>query len=60
MGTIFYLGIVFFFIALIAWLVGARGLAGMSANMGMTLMWIFLVIAIILVIVGIFNGRATV
>lgn len=60
MGTIFYLGIVFFVIALVAWAVGAKGVAGMSANMGMTLLWVFLVIAIILIIVGVFTRSGTV
>ena len=54
------LAVTFFIIALVAWVLGARGLAGMSANMGMTLLWVFLVIAIILIVLGIFRGSASV
>ena len=57
MGTILWIGIVFFIIALVAWLLGARGVAGMSAGMGRTFLGIFLVIAIILIIVGAFTGH---
>lgn len=57
MGTILWIGIVFFIIALVAWLLGARGVAGMSAGMGRTMLGIFLVIAIILIIVGAFTGH---
>lgn len=59
MGTILWIGIVFFIIALVAWLLGARGVAGMSAGMGRTMLGIFLVIAIILIIVGAFTGHPT-
>ena len=57
MSAILWIGIVFFIIALVAWLLGARGLAGMSAGMGRTMLGIFLVIAIILIIVGAFAGH---
>ena len=59
MSAILWIGIVFFIIALVAWLLGARGLAGMSAGMGRTMLGIFLVIAIILIIVGAFAGHPT-
>ncbi|HEX4123634.1 MAG TPA: DUF1328 family protein [Tepidisphaeraceae bacterium] len=57
MSPILWIGIVFFIIALLAWAVGARGLAGMSANMGFTLLWVFLILAIILIVVGAFTGH---
>ena len=47
MGTLLYVGIVFFVIALIAYVLGARNLAGVSAGMGRTLLMVFLVLAII-------------
>ena len=47
--------IVFFIIAIIAYVLGARGVAGMSAGIGRTLLFVFLVLAIIFVIVGFAN-----
>jgi uncharacterized membrane protein YtjA (UPF0391 family) len=52
MDTLFMLAIVFFIIALVAYVLGARGMAGMSAGIGRTLLFVFLVLAVILVIVG--------
>jgi uncharacterized membrane protein YtjA (UPF0391 family) len=52
METLFMLAIVFFIIALVAYVLGARGMAGMSAGIGRTLLFVFLVLAVILVIVG--------
>lgn len=43
----------FFVIALIASMLGFGGVAGMSANIG----WIFAVIAVILLLVGVVAGR---
>lgn len=56
METLLVLGIVFFVIALIAYVMGARGVAGMSAGIGRTLLFVFLVLAVILVIVGLVQG----
>ena len=50
MGTLLWLGIVFFIIALLAYVLGARGVAGMSAGLGRTLLFVFLVLAVIMVI----------
>jgi uncharacterized membrane protein YtjA (UPF0391 family) len=44
------LAIVFFIIAIIAYVLGARGVAGMSAGVGRTLLFVFLVLAIIVFI----------
>jgi uncharacterized membrane protein YtjA (UPF0391 family) len=49
------LAIVFFIIAILAYVLGARGLAGMSAGIGRTLLFVFLVLAVIFVIVGLVN-----
>jgi uncharacterized membrane protein YtjA (UPF0391 family) len=57
MHALLVVGIVFFVIALLAWAMGARGLAGMSANMGFTLLWVFLILAIVLIVVGAFAGH---
>lgn len=55
MGTLLWFGIVFFIIALVAYVLGARGVAGMSAGIGRTLLFVFLVLAVIFVIAGMFR-----
>ena len=55
MGTLLWLGIVFLIIAILAYALGARGVAGMSAGVGRTLLFVFLVLAVIFAIVGIMN-----
>ena len=52
MSGLLSLAIVFFVIALIAYVLGARGMAGMSAGIGRTLLFVFLVLAIIFLIAG--------
>jgi len=52
LGGLVWLAIVFFIIALIAYVLGAQGIAGMSAGIGRTLLFVFLVLAIIFLIVG--------
>jgi uncharacterized membrane protein YtjA (UPF0391 family) len=49
------LAITFFIIALIAYVLGARGLAGMSAGIGRTLLFVFLVLAVIVAIFAFIN-----
>jgi uncharacterized membrane protein YtjA (UPF0391 family) len=56
LGGLVWLAIVFFIIALIAYVLGARGVAGMSAGIGRTLLFVFLVLAIIFLIVGLVSG----
>lgn len=51
-GTLLWLAIIFFIIAIVAYVVGAQGVAGMSAGIGRTLLFVFLVLAIIFLIVG--------
>jgi uncharacterized membrane protein YtjA (UPF0391 family) len=51
MGTMLWLAIVFLIIALVAYALGARGVAGMSAGIGRTLLFVFLVLAVIFAIV---------
>jgi uncharacterized membrane protein YtjA (UPF0391 family) len=50
--------LVFFVIAIIAYLLGARGVGGMSASIGRTLLFVFLVLAIIFAIIGFVNNHA--
>jgi uncharacterized membrane protein YtjA (UPF0391 family) len=50
LGGLLWLAIVFFVLAIIAYLFGARGVAGMSAGVGRTLMFVFLVLFIVLLI----------
>ncbi|MBC8107402.1 MAG: DUF1328 domain-containing protein [Anaerolineae bacterium] len=54
-GGLISLAVVFFIIAILAYVLGARGVAGMSAGIGRTLLFVFLVLAIIFVIVGFVN-----
>ena len=48
--------IVFFVIAIIAYVLGARGVAGMSAGVGRTLLFVFIVLAVIVAIVSLMRG----
>ncbi len=54
-GGLVWLAIVFFIIAIIAYVLGAQGVAGMSAGVGRTLLFVFLVLAILFVIIGMIN-----
>jgi uncharacterized membrane protein YtjA (UPF0391 family) len=56
MHTLLWLGIVFLIIAILAYALGARGVAGMSAGVGRTLLFVFLVLAVIFAIVGIMQN----
>jgi uncharacterized membrane protein YtjA (UPF0391 family) len=51
-GNLLWVAIVFFILAIIAYIFGATGVAGMSAAIGRTLLFVFLVLAILFVIVG--------
>lgn len=51
MDLLLTMGIVFFVIALVAYLLGARGMAGMSAGLGKTLLMVFLVLAVIMIVI---------
>ena len=51
-GGLIGIAIIFFIIALVAYVLGARGVAGMSAGIGRTLLFVFLVLAVIMVIVS--------
>ena len=53
--TLLWLGIVFLVIALVAYVLGARGVAGMSAGIGRTLLFVFLVLAVIMMVIAALN-----
>jgi uncharacterized membrane protein YtjA (UPF0391 family) len=54
-GGLIGIAIVFFIIAIIAYVLGAQGVAGMSAGIGRTLLFVFLVLAVIMLIFGLVN-----
>ena len=55
MGTFLYIGIVLCVIALVAYLLGARGVAGMTAGLGRTFLMVGLVIGLILILLSFIN-----
>jgi uncharacterized membrane protein YtjA (UPF0391 family) len=57
-GGLIGIAIVFFIIAIIAYVLGAQGVAGMSAGIGRTLLFVFLVLAVIMLIFGLVNNAA--
>lgn len=52
LGTLFWLAIIFFIIAIVAWALGAGGVAGMSAGVGRALLFVFLILAIVFIILN--------
>jgi uncharacterized membrane protein YtjA (UPF0391 family) len=51
-GGLVSLAVVFFIIAIVAYLLGAKGLAGMSASIGRTLLFVFLILAILVTVIA--------
>jgi len=56
-NPLFSWALVFFVIAIVAYLLGARGVAGMSAGIGRTLLFVFLVLMVIVLIFGVINNH---
>jgi uncharacterized membrane protein YtjA (UPF0391 family) len=54
--TLLGLAVLFFIIALVAWAMGARGMAGMSAGIGRILLFVFLVLTVIMAIIYFVNA----
>ncbi len=52
LGTLAWLAIVFFVLSIVAYLFGANGIAGMSAGIGRTLMFVFLVLFLLFLVGG--------
>ena len=50
-GGLLTVAIIFFIIAILAYVMGAGGVAGMSASIGRTLLFVFLALAVLFVIV---------
>ena len=48
----------FFILALIAVVLGASGVAGVSMDIGRTLLFVFLVLAVITGVIGLVTGRS--
>jgi len=55
LGYLLWYAIVFFILAIVAYIFGARGVAGMSAGIGRTLMFVFLVVFVVLLIFSLIN-----
>ena len=55
-GGLVGLAVIFFIIAILAYVLGARGVAGMSAGIGRTLLFVFLVLAVLMVVVQLVRG----
>jgi uncharacterized membrane protein YtjA (UPF0391 family) len=51
-------GLLFLVFALVAYVLGANGLAGMSAGLGRMVLGIFLVLAVIILVIRFANGTA--
>jgi uncharacterized membrane protein YtjA (UPF0391 family) len=51
-NNLIWLGVVFFIISLVAYVLGARGIAGMSAGLGRTLLIVGVILAIVIIIFG--------
>ena len=49
--------IIFFILGLVSVLLGANGIAGLSVEIGKTLLAVFLILAVISFIVSLFNGK---
>ena len=54
LGTLFYVGIVLLVIAIIAYFLGAKGVAGVSAELGKMILIVGVILGIILLLVGTF------
>lgn len=50
--------IIFFVIALAAYALGAGGIAGMSVEIGKILLFVFLVLAVLSLIMGLVRGKS--
>jgi len=51
-NNLIWLGVVFFVISLVAYVLGARGIAGMSAGLGRTLLIVGVILAIVVIVFG--------
>ena len=56
-GSLIYIGIVLIVIAIIAYVLGARGMAGMTAGLGRTILIAGVVIGVILILLNFLTNR---
>jgi uncharacterized membrane protein YtjA (UPF0391 family) len=56
-GRMLRAAITFFIIALVAYLLGAYQVAGLTVDIGRTLLWVFLVLGAISLVVSVISGR---
>lgn len=54
-GGLISLAVVFFVIAILAYAMGARGMAGFTAGIGRTLLFVFLVLAVLSIIMSLIH-----
>jgi uncharacterized membrane protein YtjA (UPF0391 family) len=51
-NNLIWLGVVFFVISILAYVMGARGVAGMTAGLGRTLLIVGVLLAIVVIVFG--------
>lgn len=51
--------IAFFVLALLSMILGANGIAGVSMEIGRTLLWVFLILAVVSFVASLLTGRRT-
>ncbi|MES2965281.1 MAG: DUF1328 domain-containing protein [Bdellovibrionota bacterium] len=51
--------IAFFVLALLSMILGANGIAGVSMEIGRTLLWVFLILAVVSFVASLLTGRST-
>ncbi|HEY8747563.1 MAG TPA: DUF1328 domain-containing protein [Tepidisphaeraceae bacterium] len=52
LGSLLLWAIIFFVVAMVAWAMGSAGVAGLSASVGRALLFIFLILAVIMLILN--------
>jgi uncharacterized membrane protein YtjA (UPF0391 family) len=55
--TMLQAAIAFFVLALLSMILGANGIAGVSMEIGRTLLWIFLILAVVSFVANLLTGR---
>jgi uncharacterized membrane protein YtjA (UPF0391 family) len=56
-GYLIYIGVILLVISIVAYLLGARGAAGMTAGVGKTILMVGVVLFVILIILHFLTGR---
>ncbi|MEK7354853.1 MAG: DUF1328 domain-containing protein [Bdellovibrionota bacterium] len=51
--------IAFFVLALLSMILGANGIAGVSMEIGRTLLWVFLILAVVSFVASLLTGRSS-